>query len=143
MSPGKDGPFFCQKRLSRNPFPLKAGEKVSYTPYIMSKSVLYTLYYTIWKNKYSPAPRILSPFRTPPNASTLGEASLFDHFWVDPKCLNYMNANHKSSWVSRFFRGRVKKSKKHDTQVQMTRKCITFLRLNFTFIFQEIHQTLA
>ena len=41
--------------------------------------------FTIWKNNTSPEARILSPFRTPLNPSTLREASLFAHFWVDPK----------------------------------------------------------
>ena len=41
--------------------------------------------FTIWKNNTSPEARILSPARTPSNASTLREASLFAHFWVDPK----------------------------------------------------------
>ena len=35
---------------------------------------------TKWKNKYSPAPRILFPFCTPPNASTLLVAPLLISF---------------------------------------------------------------
>ena len=44
--------------------------------------------YRIWKNNTSPEARILSPFRTPPNASTLMGAALSDHFWVDHMCTN-------------------------------------------------------
>ena len=47
-------------------------------------------YFTIWKNNTSPEARILSPFRTPPNASTLRGAALSARFWVDPKCLNLL-----------------------------------------------------
>ena len=89
---------------------------------------------------YSTRARILSPFRTPPNASTLKEWSFFDHFWVDPETLNYIAGTHKSSRVSRFFRGRMKKSKTRytDTNGPKMDHC---LRPSFTLIFRKIQQT--
>ena len=66
---------------------------------------------TIWKNKYRARAPILSPFRTPPNAFTFRETSTFDPFRVDAETQNYTTDTHKSSQVSRFLRGRVKKSK--------------------------------
>ena len=98
-------------------------------------------YFTIWKNNTSPEARILSPFRTPPNASTPGEASFFDHFWVDAGTLNYMMATHKSSRVSRFFRGRMKKSKNTIPVYKWPENGSFFLRPNFTNICQKIQLT--
>ena len=99
------------------------------------------IYFTIWKNNTSPEARILSPFVTPLNPSTLREASLFAHFWVCPKSkiiLTLLPNRHK---YHVFFRGRVKKIKKHNIGIQMATKWIIFWRPNFIFIFQEIHQT--
>ena len=67
---------------------------------------------TIWKNNTSPRPRILWQFRTPPNSSTLKEASIFTPFGVDAKCLNHIPAGHLLFQVSRFLtrRGQVLKN---------------------------------
>ena len=56
----------------------------------------------IKENNTAPESRILSQFRTPPNASTLEGAPLFAYFRVDPKCLDFSAVTHKSSRVSRF-----------------------------------------
>ena len=65
---------------------------------LMGRSARKITYY-----KTAPDSRILSPFRTAPNASTPKGAALFAHFWVDPKCLHFIVATHKSPRVSRFF----------------------------------------
>ena len=78
---------------------------------IFSLSWKYVKNYTIWKNKYCPAPQILWAFRPAPNPSTLGEASVFVHFGVDPKGLNYITPAHLLPRRSRFWTRRRKSSK--------------------------------
>ncbi len=65
----------------------------------------------------------------------------FCSFLSGPKIENYINGNPKSFQTSRFFSRSREKVKKRDTRIQMARKWITFLRLNFIFIFQEIQLT--
>ena len=77
----------------------------------------------------SPEARILSPFRTPLHPSTHSGKRRFLHIFGCAQNQNYMIANHKSSRVSRFFRGRVKNSK-CGTRLQLTRKI--FAVLNFS-----------
>ena len=89
---------------------------------------------TIWKKKYSPAPRILWQFCTPPDPSTLKRKSFWGHFWVCAECLNYINATPQLPQRCRFFRGRVKTSKNNSQVYRWPQKrslCCGFVLVSF------------
>ena len=96
--------------------------------------------FTIWKNNTSPEARVPWQLRTPPNAPTLGEASLLAHFWVCPKSKIIWSSTPKRLKDHVFYEVACKSAKITRPSIDGP-KCDFALRKSFSFIFQEIQLT--